>query len=264
MLKIAYCLNRQVNNKFINIFRFPPPSSRSIRPQFHTHSENQEHNISDHSDRNRYRINRHNRHNDYQKKHHHGERQILPMLQQSRHSIDNHRNTFSDSTNCYDDNAIHVNSMGDVDHRQFNTHMREPYRQGPFLNPWGSDTNIQQPIERSHNKPHSSEGEVYKASAYTGHRPPASDHYGCNPTHSFSTSDNSRTFSRSVDDTVDIVRKRLLNRNEVQSGSENYENNQNTTDVENQRLTDCIPTDCLPNNQQEQPTKKRYQKQKTH
>lgn len=140
--------------------------------------------------------------------------------------------------------------MGDVDHRQI-PQMRDSFVK-PYPHPWQTESNVQQSIHK--NQSFESD-EVTKLSAdYTGHRPPASDHFGNNP-------NNSLSYSRSVDDTVDLIRKRLLNRNEQQATSENFENNQNRVVLQNNHSqgekTSILPK---PINQQESPTKK-YQRQ---
>lgn len=111
------------------------------------------------------------------------------------------------------DNRFHVNSMGDVDQRQ---QFPPPARHEPFgepLPPW-ANRNRPRPFVR-HDEIHDNQPNKLPVQdmAYSGHRPPASDHYeGRGP-----GIDNSNTFSRSVDDTVDIIRKKLQNRNDPQS-----------------------------------------------
>ncbi|XP_046971195.1 uncharacterized protein LOC124538249 [Vanessa cardui] len=236
--------------------RFPPPGSRSMRPQFLSRSEKSDRSSSEHTEWHRSR-----RSSGYHRSHQHGERQILPMLQQGRHNNDNQKSTFKETSPFYKDihvDNFHINSMGDVDHRQIH-HMRDSFVQ-PLTTSWPAESNLQQANIKNQVTESS---EITKLSAeYTGHRPPASDHYGSNPTNFFSAIDNSHTFSRSVVDTVDLIRKRLLNRNEQPHSSENFDNNEASGNVEmNQRQGE--KTNTTISNQQDPPIKKKYQKQKT-
>ncbi|XP_050354069.1 repetitive organellar protein [Nymphalis io] len=234
--------------------RFPPPNSRSMRPQFHSRSEK--------SDRSEYpEWNRSRRSSGYHRSHQHVDRPIIPMLPQGRHNNDNHKSTFKETSSFYKDIRVdnfHVNSMGDVDHRQI-PQMRDAFVQ-PVTTSWPTEGTLQQACNKNQV---TESGEGSKLSAeYTGHRPPASDHYGSNPTNFFSAIDNSHTFSRSVVDTVDLIRKRLLNRNEQPHSSENFDNNENSGNVQTkQRQREKSYT--LISNQQDPPIKKKYQRQKT-
>ncbi|KAI8425315.1 hypothetical protein MSG28_007087 [Choristoneura fumiferana] len=148
-----------------------------------------------------------------------------------------------------------VNNMGDVDHRQ-NFNMAETFSQPP---PWAN------PIENRRtsfdNRPHNRATQYHnnmdgnQIPSFTAHRPPSSDHYGSNiPT----AIDNSNSFSRSVDDTVDIVRKRLLNRSESQSNADNPPAEQNPDD-----RPDVEPTTTTYQNEpQTPPAKKRIQRRR--
>ncbi|XP_032521197.2 zinc finger protein 106 isoform X1 [Danaus plexippus] len=233
--------------------RFPPPSSRSRRPQpYNSRVDNQDQS-QEHGDRYRYRNNRHN----YLRQPHHSERQILPLIHQRQEG--QHRSTFKEPSNFYKDvhgNHFHVNSMGDVDHRQLPP--LHNFRQ-PLISPWATENDFSQ-SENIFNKSQRPEfSETNKYSDYAGHRPPASDHYGCNPTLPASAIDNSNSFSRSVDDTVDIVRKKILNRNEPQHNSENNNTNQNNSALQNESLK---ISEKFESSQHEPPAKKRFNRQR--
>ncbi|XP_049878030.1 uncharacterized protein LOC126375195 [Pectinophora gossypiella] len=231
--------------------RFPHPGGRHFSgpPPNIYNSPSKDH---DH-----YRGNRHNSQHRMQDRGHqysHGPppRQIFPLVQRMRHNAPpDHSNTYQDMPNYYDNNkkTSHINSMGDVDDRQqVNVPQnRESYqRPSPWVNPPYYD-------DRSPSKSykHSDTGEYNKSSQSTpintGHRPPASDHYGSN--HG-STMDNSNTFSRSIDDTVNIIRKRLLTR-ESQLTSDNSQPNQSDVDKSREPLA------SYPSAPQEQPTKRK-------
>ncbi|XP_034833952.1 putative autophagy-related protein 11 [Maniola hyperantus] len=238
--------------------RFPPPfnnNSRTVR--FTTRSENSDRTPSDHSDRYRYRG------NTYQRPHQQGERpSIPPLLQWTRPKGDCNRNTSKEPSNYYDQPAdnFHVNSMGDVDHRHI-PQTREVFnRPSHLISPWQSDHPLHTPVGKGRHTYGQDRGHANNPSAasieYTGHRPPSSDHYGCNPT---SVIDSSDTFSRSVDDTVDIVRKKLQNRNDPQLATDNFEDCQDKTPSDGQNLE---TRDNFQNYENEQPIRKRYQRQR--
>lgn len=116
----------------------------------------------------------------------------------------------NDHSNQYNDNASYYNkqpkqclgnSMEDLDHRPTTIPQNREFKV------WANPPTC---FEGNQNKSYRKyDNEQNKVPDYTGHRPPSSDHYGGN---FGSTIDNSNTFSRSVDDTVDIVRKRLQRR----------------------------------------------------
>ncbi|KAI5632916.1 hypothetical protein NE865_14360 [Phthorimaea operculella] len=176
---------------------------------------------------------------------HQGNRQIFPFLHRMRQGdVPDHSN-FQDAPNYYDKNQKPwetMNSMGDIDHRNPGN---VPNRPSPWANKYVFD-------DRGQNYRHQdNEQSTIPQSDYTGHRPPASDHYGGNQG---STMDNSNTFSRSVDDTVDIVRKRLLNR-DSQPPSESPVENQNDADKSSETMSSNYS-----NRQQNQHTKKKTRK----
>ncbi|XP_037963130.2 zinc finger protein 106 [Plutella xylostella] len=122
----------------------------------------------------------------------------------NRHYQDrSHQNSYHDQSNNYDkQNDFYVNNMGDVDQRQpFVSSQRKEQYPKTDLPPWASRTPFNRPEDAT------------LQPDYSGHRPPASDHYEGTP----SAVDNSDAFSRSVDDTVDIIRKRLQTRSDPQS-----------------------------------------------
>lgn len=205
----------------------------------------------DHTDRYRYR----NKQNSYQRPHQLGERRVIPSLLQWKKD-DGHRNTSKESSNFYEDQSCdqyQVNNMGDVDHRQM-PQSREGYPRTPSISPWVPDHPLHQHPGNRLSSYNQDRGQVNNQSAsveYTGHRPPASDHYGCNPT---SVIDSSNSFSRSVDDTVDIVRKRLQNRNDPQH-ADNYQDNTSDADQKLEKSDNC-------QSQIEQSMRKRYQRQR--
>ncbi|XP_061721604.1 uncharacterized protein LOC133528290 [Cydia pomonella] len=117
----------------------------------------------------------------------------------------------------------HINSMGDIDHRQTfsSPHTQKPYGQHP-ISPWAKPPTEDRGASydvRGHRRPSQYNDNVdgNNIPNFTSHRPPSSDHYGTNVA---SAIDNSNSFSRSVDDTVDIVRRRLLNRNESHTNTD--------------------------------------------
>lgn len=203
-------------------------------------------------DRNNYRGSQSHTPGRYQGRSQYPQKQIFPLLQRMRHGDGPEHNPYS-SHNYYENQApqCHINNMGDVDHRQTPKMPpnQESYKQRP--SPW-----VNPPFEdRSYNKPYSHDVEHTRmpTSNYTGHRPPASDHYGGN---AGSALDNSNTFSRSVDDTVNIVRKRLLSR-ESQNSSDNPP--PNLTETESKHIETII--DGYSNVRQEHTPKKKIQKQ---
>lgn len=139
------------------------------------------------------------------------------MLQRIRQGqVDTTKNQHNDLSNQYNDNTsyynnqpkqCHINNLGDIDHRQTNIPQNREFNQHPtvWVNPPAFFAGNQNKSFTNYDK----EQTKVPLFDYTGHRPPSSDHYGGNLG---STIDNSNTFSRSVDDTVDIVRKRLQRR----------------------------------------------------
>ncbi|XP_038206534.1 MATH and LRR domain-containing protein PFE0570w [Zerene cesonia] len=191
------------NFTLLNPPRFPPPEPRSHRSNFSHRHENDDH------DRYRYRSDlSHYSFTRSSDKIHHSERQILPLLQQNmKHSSNVNTNSYHGTPDRY-----HVNSMGDIDQRQ--TQHKRDFKAHP-VPPWSVDNQYQDIDDRAYNRTYKNDPiEQNKTKPeYVGHRPPSSDHYGGNP---ISTIENSNTFSRSVDDTVNIVRKRLLSKNDSQ------------------------------------------------
>ncbi|XP_030036182.2 interaptin [Manduca sexta] len=213
--------------------RFTPsaPGPRMHRPaHYGTHTD--EYRTRDHLERKPYRGANHKSapqrshdRNRYQNKS--GMRHIIPFIQHARHK-ENHGSYVEED--FYTENQPihtgHVNNMGDVDHR---LQPSTPKHHNSFTNPhvntsWNNQQQKSRPPyeNRSPQKTFrlQESGETHKKPLldYPGHRPPASDYYGGTP--NTMTSANNTSFSRSVDDTVDIVRKRLMHRNESQSSQE--------------------------------------------
>ncbi|XP_045776548.1 uncharacterized protein LOC123874987 [Maniola jurtina] len=235
--------------------RFPPPFGNSRPVRFVSRSENSDRTPSNHPDR--YNIYRGNA---YQRQHQQGERPPIPsLLQWTRPKNDDNRNTSKEPSNYYEQPAdnFHVNSMGDIDHRHI-PQTREVYnRPPPLISPWQPDHPLHTPAGKGRHIYRDNANKPSAASIeYTGHRPPSSDHYGCNPT---SVIDSSNTFSRSVDDTVDIVRKKLQNRSDPQLATDNFEDCQDKTPTDDQNLE---TRDNFQNYENEQPIRKRHQRQR--
>ncbi|CAH2269614.1 jg1443 [Pararge aegeria aegeria] len=236
--------------------RFPPPFDGSRSMRFNNRSDKSDRTPSVHSDRYRFRSNQ----NVYQRPHQQGERRLPSSLQWTRQTGDSHRNTSIASNNYYEDQPIdqfHPNRMSEIDKRHI-PQMREVYKP-PLISPWEVNHPLHHSSGKEDNVYRHDRGHPNKPSAasmeYTGHRPPASDHYGCNPT---SVIDSTNTFSRSVDATVDLVRKRLLNRSDPQNTTDNFENCQDTAEDGQKSQT----SSTFRNNQNEQPLRKKYQRQR--
>lgn len=254
-------------------FRFPPPNPRLHHRgghPFNTHlGHPDDHLRQDYHDR--HKLNRDGHHHVNQRLPDRGLPHPRPRLIHP-HLSTNIRQKHSDQLSLYQDSStfyndvhpepFHVNSMGDVDHRQLPSllsHPQDSYKQqriSQWINP-SYDNRKHHFEERSPQKTFrqqdSAEASKIPVLDYGGHRPPSSDHYGS--TSGPNTNNNNTSFSRSVDDTVDIIRKRLLNRNEPQSIPQHASdlpsnNEQEVTENVNQHT------------QQEQPTKKRTPKQR--
>lgn len=248
--------------------RFPPPSPRlhhrSSQP-FNSHGHLDDQSRQDHHERHNFRDDHRSvNHRLPERSHHQQPRQIFPWAQHNiRQSDKNVQGSQYDDSIFYQDvqtESCHVNSMGDVDHRQSPhvPHSQDSY-QKHRISPWANP-----PYD---NKKHYYEDRIVQKSSqhliaadesrthvtdYTGHRPPASDHYG--GTSGPTTNNNNTSFSRSVDDTVDIIRKRLMNRNEPQRLSQDAPVHSNNEQEVRTSANQYI--------QQEQPVKKRTPKQK--
>lgn len=160
--------------------------------------------------------------------------------------VPDHGNQYEETPNYYDDKnkQSHTNMSDDRDHRQNTGPQNRDFKQRPssWINPKFLEDRNYKPY-RHHDGAEVNKGPVQD---YTGHRPPASDHYGGNLG---STIDNSNTFSRSIDDTVNIVRKRLMRR-ESQHSTEMPPDDQGTNENKQMEST------CSDSNVQEQPKKK--------
>ncbi|XP_063387297.1 uncharacterized protein LOC134673263 [Cydia fagiglandana] len=168
---------------------------------------------------------------------------------------DNYKNLVSYCETRKNDQR-HINSMGDVDHRQnFNSpHTPGKHPISPWANPPTEDRRASYD-DRGHRRPsqyHDNvDGNIIPN--FTSHRPPSSDHYGTNVA---SAIDNSNSFSRSVDDTVDIVRRRLLNRNESHNNTDPPPDQNPRTDSE------AASTTLYQSEPQTPPTRKRIQRRR--
>lgn len=174
-------------------------------------------------------------------------------------------NQYKHSSDFYKDiqrEQFHVNSLGDVDHRQLGnaSHSQDAYH---AINPWANpphdqrqfyeDRSCQKYYRHHESERQASDGNRIPSLDYTGHRPPSSDYYGS--TSGTTINNNNTSFSRSVDDTVDIVRKRLMNRNEPQQLAQDTSVNENNSEQ-------AVRESTSQSTQQEQPTKKRIQRQR--
>lgn len=151
--------------------------------------------------------------------------------------------------------------MGDIDQRQLPqlsnpTDSHRQHQISPWANPppgfkkHDRDERHQSSFFRHHDV---AERNKIPVADYSGHRPPASDHYG--GTSGPSTNNNDTSFSRSVDDTVDIIRKRLMNRNDPERLSKDTAIHESITEqVQKENANKQI--------QPEQPAKKRIPRQK--
>ncbi|KAJ8724084.1 hypothetical protein PYW07_008064 [Mythimna separata] len=252
--------------------RFPPPNTRLNQrgpPPYNTHGGHPDDHV---------RQDHHDRHREYRD----GHRQIDQRMPErehhprSRHMYQynvhpnvrtkdnsNQCSSYKDPSKFYEDAPIdtfHVNSMGDIDHRQlpllpipadsFNLQRMSPWSNPPPNFKKHDYDDRSQNTFRPNDTPEKNKIPVVD---YTGHRPPASDHYG--GTSGPTTNNNDTSFSRSVHDTVDIVRKRLLNRNDPERLSQDAAvqpslNEQEVSENANQHI------------QQEQPPKKRTPRQR--
>lgn len=162
-------------------------------------------------------------------------------------------------SNVYDSNqsnTCHINSHGDIDLRQPSANTsRLGHRQHSFT-PWAHppEHKLHHYDERVQSKQYKYTEDVNKL-PYPGHRPPSSDHYGGNPT---SIIENSKTYNRTVDDTVNIIRKRILDRNESLHMPDNV-------NIDNSNNNSFHPEESFGNFydvHQEQPIRRRIQRQK--
>nr|XP_049704657.1 uncharacterized protein LOC110382130 [Helicoverpa armigera] len=249
--------------------RFPPPGARLSQRGSQSYtphvSHPDDHDRLDQHDRHKYRDGHHQIDQRMLERGHHprSRQNAYPYIAQHLRSKDNNlSSSYKEPQNYYDDmsETCHVNSMGDIDHRQavHIPHTPDTYTQ-QRISPW---TNVP-PDLKKHYYENRSPQKQYRHEAleknnkpikdYTGHRPPASDHYG--GTSGPSTNNNDTSFSRSVDDTVDIVRKRLMNRNDPQMLSQDPSVLQSSSEQE-------VIENANQHIQPEQPIKKRTQRQR--
>ncbi|XP_059058325.1 uncharacterized protein LOC131851789 [Achroia grisella] len=252
----------------LDLPRFPPPTPRphrSVTPfSIQPGSLNNQYRYDIHK-RNKYKDNRQNNQRDNVQL---DQRSNHPHHQQHmRHNDSSTLSTPYEFNNLYENQPInnYVNNRGDVDHRQYgiNHTCQDPYKQNrvfPWTNPSNNinvnyDDNRGQYNNRQLVRQESIDGNKLPLSEYTGHRPPASDHYDGKPS---SDIDNSNSFSHSVDDTIDIVRKRLMNRNEPHQENPIKPNNQTPQSTQ---LGDNTTLDY--HTEQDPPAKKRIQRQRS-
>ncbi|XP_028176470.1 zinc finger protein 106-like [Ostrinia furnacalis] len=241
--------------------RFPPLGPRLPRgpPPFANQLNAPDLRSSDHHDRrrdnrpgNQYRL--------QDRTHHPNQRSVFPLVDRLRQSSD-HVNPYQDQ-NYYENTQRdpHINSMGDIDDRPASQPSNlESFRGRPA---WSHTPDIRRYFidNRSQNQYHKSNKQYDKLDSnklpileYDGHRPPSSDHYGGN---SSSSIDTSNSFSRSIDDTVDIVRRRLQNRSESQSSRDQV------IDHKDEDLRLPSTSQSYQNPSEPQPVKKRMQRQR--
>lgn len=252
------CDNIVNNIKFF--IRFPGPRSLLGPRPFHPYPAQNNHSSSERG-RSSYRHSNNQQRSQIQS--YGQQRQIFHMLQRIRQGQadttnsqhDDLSNQYKDNTRYYNNQAkqCHINSMRDVDHRQVNIPQNRELNQQPtvWVNPSAFYEENQNKTFRNYDK------EQNKAPLfdYTGHRPPSSDHYGGNLGQ---TSDKSNTFSRSVDDTVDIVRKRLQRRGSLHALDNNNPPVDQTEENKVRETTSSSYTNV--DSQPEQPVKKKVNK----
>ncbi|KAJ0173781.1 hypothetical protein K1T71_010930 [Dendrolimus kikuchii] len=187
------------------------------------------------------------------------DRHTAPYFHKHRQNNDRHynshkKNTFRESDETFQGS---VNDLGDVDHRlpPNIADNRDNYgkRHSTWVNPVLE--NKRQYYDRTPHRysQNHEDNETQKLSFadYTGHRPPSSDHYrgSSNPTN------NNTAFTRSVDDTVDIIRKRLRDRSDGHLSCSQESTSQDKNDEK-------LPESSKPysENQQDQLSKRRIQR----
>lgn len=170
---------------------------------------------------------------------------MTPFHHQLRKN-DDHGDSYNESNFYQNPNQCHVNNMGDIDHRR-----QHPI--SPWINaPHGFESNRQyyDDVRIPHKTHYKMEDDLPD---YTGHRPPASDHYSTTT----GPNNNNSQYSHSVDDTVDIVRKRLQNRDKPQNFDSSIDH-QSNVDEDLRKNTN----ENYQNVPQEQPVRKKIQRQK--
>ncbi|KAJ8713869.1 hypothetical protein PYW08_007489 [Mythimna loreyi] len=254
--------------------RFPPPNTRLNQrgpPPFNAHGGHpDDHGRQDHHDRHREYRDGHRQIDQRmsEREHHPRSRHMYqynvhPNNMRTKDNNTNQCSSYKEQSNFYEDvppESFHVNSMGDIDHRQLPLLPLPPdsfnlQRMSPWANPPPSFKKHDYDDRGQNSFRHNDTPEKNKIPVvdYTGHRPPASDHYGS--TSGPTTNNNDTSFSRSVHDTVDIVRKRLLNRNDPERLSQDASVQPSMSEQEaNENANQHI--------QQEQPPKKRTPRQR--
>lgn len=247
-------LHQLVINTMLFI-RFPGPrpllGPRPFRPY-----PPQNNHITPEKDRNSYR-----RSNNQQRSQIHSyglQRQIFPMLQRARQGeITNNQhndlnNQYHDNTGYYNNQPkqSHVNRMGDIDQRQTNIPQNREFNQQPSV--WENPPACFEGNQNNRFINYDKEQNKVSLFDYIGRRPPSSDHYGGTLG---STIDNSNTFRRSVDDTVDIVRKRLQRRGSTHALDDNIPPVDQTEETKVRETTLTSYSNAHP--QPEQPVKKK-------
>ncbi|XP_014372171.2 uncharacterized protein LOC106721666 [Papilio machaon] len=242
----------------LDVPRFPPPITRGFRPPLIASRLSHTTDNFPGNNRNKFRyMNRNNVNRTYDT---HNERQMFQQPKHFTHSELTSPTKRNKDSNIYDNsnqsNACHINSHGDIDLRQPSGNTSRLGHKQPSFTPWAHppEHKLHQYEERNQNRQYKYNEDLHKL-PYPGHRPPSSDHYGGNPT---SIIENSKTYSRTVDDTVDIIRKRILDRNESVHTSDNL-------NIDNSNNNSFLPEESFGHfydAQQEQPIRRRIQRQK--
>ncbi|CAK1552346.1 unnamed protein product [Leptosia nina] len=209
------------NYNSLNTNRFPPTGSRPHRPYFKPHTDTDGHV----QERERKQFS-HDSHFQYQRSRN---QNVLNNRQIPLHYTGQGGYPSNYKGSSQNPDVFTVNSLGDIDQRQ------PPINEHYSIPPWGVEQNFHDTDDRSYHRPYRSTTPSNKLHPdYAGHRPPASDHYVGSST---ATNDKSNSFSRSVDDTVNIVRKRLLNRGEAPMSEETERAREITEEPQNLRDT---------------------------
>lgn len=233
--------------------RPPPFISHTFRPQ-----KNNDPSTGDSHDRNKYKCNSKTQHRPLDRGHFH-ESPVPSYFHKNRQNSNNHYNThaknvFNESNESFQGS---INDLGDVDHRHPpNTKgNRDNYgnRHTTWINPaFETKKHFYNRSPQKYFQNHErNETQRLSSDDYTGHRPPSSDHYR----DIFKTTTNNTAFSKSVDDTVDIIRKRLRDRSDGHLLASQEPTIENKNDA---KSLEPVKTDT--DNQQDQPSKRRIQR----
>ncbi|KOB71943.1 Uncharacterized protein OBRU01_12920 [Operophtera brumata] len=183
------------------------------------------------------------------------ERQMQPLLQM-RLQESNRGGPFS-NPNFFGGNQYNTNNMGDVDHRACDVDLRQQAFGPRQPSPWVTNPLFERRYFNNDKSPHKTFKQfvgdtLLPPPEHTGHRPPSSDHYSGTS----GPNNNNNPYSRSVDDTVDIVRKRLLNKDSQEHPDPSMDQREMNSDFG--KNADEVYHDAP----QEQPVKKKVQRQR--